>query len=283
MTGMWISDFVSRSQLPMTQKPSKTAIRLKPSLNGHAKTKSRRVAEGDTAPRLTDYSIERHVVEEAVNAAQTAQLEAVRDIIAQSPPHDIPALAKTLSAILEGASPEEAAVLRSALQSDSQSGVAQTDHDRDMELSDGWRTGAYPYKNLMARKSYEQQKYKLQVELLKLQAWVKATGQKVVILFEGRDAAGKGGTIKRFMEHLNPRGARVVALEKPSEVERGSGTSSGTSTTSPQRGRSCCSTGRGTTARGSSGSWGSANRTSTPSSCGSAPSSNAIWSAAERT
>jgi polyphosphate kinase 2 (PPK2 family) len=59
------------------------------------------------------------------------------------------------------------------------------------------------------------------VELLKLQAWVKDTGQRVVILFEGRDAAGKGGTIKRFMEHLNPRGARVVALEKPSEVERG--------------------------------------------------------------
>ncbi len=59
------------------------------------------------------------------------------------------------------------------------------------------------------------------MDLLKLQAWVKDTGQRVVILFEGRDAAGKGGAIKRFMEHLNPRGARVVALEKPSEVERG--------------------------------------------------------------
>ncbi len=59
------------------------------------------------------------------------------------------------------------------------------------------------------------------MELLKLQSWVKQTGQRVVILFEGRDAAGKGGTIKRFMEHLNPRGARVVALEKPSELERG--------------------------------------------------------------
>ena len=57
--------------------------------------------------------------------------------------------------------------------------------------------------------------------MLKLQAWVKDTGARVVILFEGRDAAGKGGTIKRLMEHLNPRGARVVALEKPSEVERG--------------------------------------------------------------
>jgi len=91
----------------------------------------------------------------------------------------------------------------------------------DEELAPGWREGAYPYKNLLSRKNYEKQKYRLQVELLKLQAWVKNTGQKVVILFEGRDAAGKGGTIKRFMEHLNPRGAHVVALEKPSEVEVG--------------------------------------------------------------
>jgi polyphosphate kinase 2 len=73
----------------------------------------------------------------------------------------------------------------------------------------------------MSRKNYEKQKFQLQVELLKLQAWVKESGQRVVILFEGRDAAGKGGTIKRLMEHLNPRGARVVALEKPSETERG--------------------------------------------------------------
>ena len=61
----------------------------------------------------------------------------------------------------------------------------------------------------------------LQIDLLKVQSWVKETGQRIVCLFEGRDAAGKGGTIKRFMEHLNPRGARVVALEKPNEVEKG--------------------------------------------------------------
>lgn len=91
----------------------------------------------------------------------------------------------------------------------------------DDELAEDWRQGGYPYRNLMSRKAYEKQKYRLQVELLKLQAWVKETGQRVVILFEGRDAAGKGGTIKRFMEHLNPRGAHVVALEKPSETERG--------------------------------------------------------------
>lgn len=79
----------------------------------------------------------------------------------------------------------------------------------------------YPYKAKVKRVDYEVKKEQLQIELLKLQKWVQDTGKKVVILFEGRDAAGKGGTIKRFMEHLNPRGAKVVALSKPSEVELG--------------------------------------------------------------
>ena len=80
---------------------------------------------------------------------------------------------------------------------------------------------SYPYRTRIRRNDYEAQKEKLQIELLKVQSWVKEAGQKVVILFEGRDAAGKGGTIKRYMEHLNPRGARVVALDKPSDRERG--------------------------------------------------------------
>ena len=79
----------------------------------------------------------------------------------------------------------------------------------------------YPYKTRMSRHVYEKEKKKLQIELLKVQSWVKESGQRIVSLFEGRDAAGKGGTIKRYMEHLNPRGARVVALEKPTETERG--------------------------------------------------------------
>ena len=83
-----------------------------------------------------------------------------------------------------------------------------------------FETGTYPYPDRISRARYEAQKRKLQVELLKAQEWVKASGQKIVVLFEGRDAAGKGGTIKRFMEHLNPRGARVVALDKPSDRER---------------------------------------------------------------
>ena len=88
----------------------------------------------------------------------------------------------------------------------------------DGSVVDTWKEG-YPYRERMQRKEYDRQKRLLQIELLKLQEWVKDSGQKLVILFEGRDAAGKGGTIKRFTEHLNPRGARVVALEKPNERE----------------------------------------------------------------
>jgi polyphosphate kinase len=84
---------------------------------------------------------------------------------------------------------------------------------------DTWRED-YPYDERLSRDVYEREKRLLQIELVKLQNWVKDTGQKIVIVFEGRDAAGKGGTIKRFTEHLNPRGARVVALEKPTENER---------------------------------------------------------------
>jgi polyphosphate kinase len=91
---------------------------------------------------------------------------------------------------------------------------------KDGRLVDTWREG-YPYQERLPRPEYEVLKRHLQIELLKLQNWVKNTGQRLVILFEGRDAAGKGGTIKRFTEHLNPRGARVVALEKPSDRERG--------------------------------------------------------------
>lgn len=100
-------------------------------------------------------------------------------------------------------------------------GVKERVPDDMNKLSPHWREGEYPYVNRMSYPLYEKEKYHLQVELLKLQRWVKETGRKIVILFEGRDAAGKGGTIRRFMEHLNPRGARVVALPKPSDVEAG--------------------------------------------------------------
>ncbi|MEM7045036.1 MAG: polyphosphate kinase 2 [Pseudomonadota bacterium] len=98
--------------------------------------------------------------------------------------------------------------------------LAEKRHDEEV-IRRFFESGEYPYRTKMPRAAYEKQKAELQVELLKVQRWVKETGERVMILFEGRDAAGKGGTIKRFMEHLNPRGARVVALEKPTEMERG--------------------------------------------------------------
>ena len=176
---------------------------------------------GDTAPSLEPQPLERFVIAESVRAAQNSKAEAVQDIVNSMPPHDVASLAHSLQAIMAGASPDDAAMLRQVMQQDSAANSDRRSVNPDTELATDWRAGEYPYKNLLSRKSYEQQKYHLQVELLKVQAWVKAAKQKVVILFEGRDAAGKGGTIKRFMEHLNPRGARVVALEKPSEVERG--------------------------------------------------------------
>jgi polyphosphate kinase len=88
----------------------------------------------------------------------------------------------------------------------------------DGRVVDTWRED-YPYPEKMPRHEYEYLKRPLQIELVKLQNWVKSTGQRIVIVFEGRDAAGKGGTIKRFTEHLNPRGATVVALNKPTERE----------------------------------------------------------------
>lgn len=166
------------------------------------RAKARPVAKGDIPPDLSQKGIESFAVNAALSGAQESKLGAMRDLISNMP------------------TDESVVLLRGLLQ---QQGVKPKDLglNPDEELVKDWRDGGYPYKNLMLRRNYERQKYRLQVELLKLQAWVKETGQKVVILFEGRDAAGKGGTIKRFMENLNPRGARVVALEKPSEIEQG--------------------------------------------------------------
>lgn len=105
--------------------------------------------------------------------------------------------------------------------SEKPSGKSAADIRKDPDaIRRAFETGEFPYKTKLTEKAYQEHLLPLQVELLKLQNWVKDTGQKIVVLFEGRDAAGKGGTIKRFMEHLNPRGAKVVALEKPSEREK---------------------------------------------------------------
>ncbi|GAB3362656.1 MULTISPECIES: polyphosphate kinase 2 [Giesbergeria] len=190
----------------------------KPVAKVAASTRSRRASSGDTAPVLNAVAVAHHVPQEATLAAQDKQMAVLSGLLHND---ELPSKqrAAALRATLEGASADDLAVLRQMLLGTSATGIVKGHPDE--QLASDWREGGYPYKNLMRRSTYEAQKYQLQVELLKLQAWVKETGQRVVILFEGRDAAGKGGAIKRFMEHLNPRGAHVVALEKPSEVERG--------------------------------------------------------------
>ena len=162
---------------------------------------------GDGAARL-----EAALAAERVEAVQQAEMAAVEAILVK------PGSREGGEAIIAGASPDDAARIQSSFGLPKPPGRPRKTND---ELADDWRQGGYPYKYKMLRRDYEQHKFALQTELLKLQTWVKDARQRVVILFEGRDAAGKGGAIKRFMEHLNPRGARVVALEKPSEVERG--------------------------------------------------------------
>ncbi len=152
-------------------------------------------------PVLEGPALEQFLAEEAQATADEQKADAIRSL-------------------LEGTAPSDALRVLRAVLKQHRDLLKLSRHAADRDLSDNWQDGGYPYKNLLSRKSYEQQKFGLQVELLKLQAWVKDTGQRVIVLFEGRDAAGKGGTIKRFMEHLNPRGARVVALGTPSDVEK---------------------------------------------------------------
>jgi polyphosphate kinase len=226
------SEAASAAASPSVVAPTQTAkavakpAKAKP-VQGKAAAPARvvrKVSSGDTLGTAQAARLRKAAVEQATDKARSSKLAAVEGILSNQ---TTPAAAKatSLRAILEGASPDDALAIRRLLKAQAKTAQRKAKDaataKADDELADNWRSGEYPYKNLLSRKRYEQQKYLLQVELLKLQAWAKETGQRIVILFEGRDAAGKGGAIKRFMEHLNPRGARVVALEKPSETERG--------------------------------------------------------------
>ena len=179
---------------------------------------TRKAQAGDIAVGKDAQSIEKFVAGQATQAAQKRRVAAALNVLDQ--PGSDKDRAKALRALLEGSDPEDQKAIRKALNRFDINGRGKAINP-DEELSKDWKDGGYPYANLLRRSVYEKEKFRLQVELLKLQAWVKETGQRVCIIFEGRDAAGKGGTIKRFMEHLNPRGARVVALEKPSATEQG--------------------------------------------------------------
>jgi polyphosphate kinase 2 len=209
----------NRSTSASPRKARSTAPAPAPAAR-RSRSAPRPVEAGDTLATLSAASAERDHIARGLSEDNTVRTQVLGDLLGQQAKGQPRGeLLSQLQALVAGASPDEVKALRRALQRPEDK--LDPARDPDLELSAGWREGAYPYKNLMSRRAYEKQKYRLQVELLKLQAWVKDTGARVVIVFEGRDAAGKGGTIKRFMEHLNPRGARVVALEKPSEVERG--------------------------------------------------------------
>ena len=218
--------------------PKSSAKSAAPARSSHRKISSHRKAaavqdevrpavQGDRVPSIEARALETFVATQATQAQQSQQLQAALSLLGEGDGVAVsvssPASrAQALRALLEGAAPDDRRVLIAALTDRNMDADKTSSRESpDDELASDWREGGYPYKNLLRRSVYEKEKFRLQVELLKLQAWVKESGQRVVILFEGRDAAGKGGAIKRFMEHLNPRGARVVALEKPSDNERG--------------------------------------------------------------
>jgi polyphosphate kinase len=176
--------------------------------------KPRKVSSGDVIKGKSPYQIQNNTIEVIHEAKLEKEVAVIEDIFGK-PNNKKRSLKDYLEKFSEEDKKEVLRLLRDELENN------QVQKHPDEVLSKLWHQGGYPYEYLMSRKNYEKQKYKLQVELLKLQSWVKETGARVVILFEGRDAAGKGGTIKRLMEHLNPRGARVVALEKPTDEEKG--------------------------------------------------------------
>lgn len=183
---------------------SKQAEPAKSTVKAPAKSAAKKIAA----------RLETGLANQRVIAAQEAEQEALAQIAKGSNP----ATNAGIKAILSGAAPDDAAEMSEWLGLPKPPGKPRRTNNA---LVENWRDGGYPYQYKMLRRDYEQEKFILQTELLKLQSWVRENKQRVIIIFEGRDAAGKGGAIKRFMEHLNPRGARVVALEKPSEVERG--------------------------------------------------------------
>ena len=126
---------------------------------------------------------------------------------------------------------------------------------------------AAPMRSKISKKQYEMALAKLQIELVKLQKWIQDKGLRVVVIFEGRDAAGKGGAIKRITQSLNPRICRTVALESPRNEKRASGISSAMSFIFPLPARWYCSIEVGTTEPPSSGSWAFALKKSTTNSC----------------
>ena len=182
-------------------------------------------------PLLKGAALEDFVIEQASQAAYEEKASAIHDLLESTAPADA------------------VRVLQSVL--GQQRGLAKLSRTAaDRELAPDWQYGGYPYKNLMSRKSYGRQKFRLQVELLKLQAWVKETGQRIVVLFEGRDAAGRAARSNASC-NTSIRGAHAWSrLTNPAMPSAASGISSVMWSTCQPRPRSSCSTAPGTTAPG---------------------------------
>ena len=218
----------SSARKPAAKKPTAATARAvaqtpKTSTQATRSTATRTTAARKPIPSTVKEDLDNKQMNRAYSQMQGV-MDMMHNVVDASKSSNKGAVAvKAVNTIVDSWSPDDRnlmyKILRKDVQDRRRTDLKEKGHPDDV-LSDKWREGGYPYKNLMQRATYEEQKYRLQVELLKFQNWVKETGQRVVIIFEGRDAAGKGGTIKRFMEHLNPRGARTVALEKPTDRER---------------------------------------------------------------
>ena len=178
--------------------------------------------EGDTLYGDSLDETRKLFVEDRIDAKHDRQVQIISQLLGEKLSAPFDEQQEFIRDLLDSLADDERRDLVRAIRSERRRMAAARAAEYDRVLADDYDVeGVYPYKYLMSRRNYEYQKYDLQVELLKLQSWVQETGERVVIIFEGRDAAGKGGTIKRFMEHLNPRFARVVALQKPTETESG--------------------------------------------------------------
>jgi polyphosphate kinase 2 len=148
----------------------------------------------------------------SMTKAKTAGTKVPKRVIAKS-------LAKSLAKTGSAKTKPPAPAKRKKAESDAFDIEAETLPQRIIDAA--FRSGGYPYDKRMKRKHYDKEMEPLQIELQKLLAWVRESGERIVIVLEGRDGAGKGGAITRFTQHLNPRQARVVALSKPSDTEKG--------------------------------------------------------------
>ena len=165
----------------------------------------REAIEGDVVPGKTPDAIEDYLADEAFDDAAEEHASVVRQVLEDAGPDDGLTVAEWLNAVLEGTSPAEFARLRSTILEQDDLVYGTVPLNSDDELVEFWQSGIYPYRNLMGRRAYEHEKYRLQVELLKLQAWVKDSRQRVIILFEGRDLAG-------FVRETQARIAKEVSL-----------------------------------------------------------------------